>query len=52
MYARLVAQCQASGDPGKAQEALDADLYAPLAGWDAADRKLHAMIDAAAGRED
>jgi hypothetical protein len=44
VYAHLAAGC--AGDP-EARKRLDEDLYAPLGGWDNAERKLMALIAAA-----
>jgi hypothetical protein len=43
VYARLAAGC---GD-AKSRRELDEELYAPMGGWDAADRRLWTQIHAA-----
>jgi hypothetical protein len=51
VYARLVADCQRAEDPYKAREKLDEELYAPLGGWEAADRRLWAAVMSASEAE-
>jgi len=43
VYARLAAACPERAD----RERLDAELCAPLRGWDAVNRELMAMINSA-----
>ena len=45
VYARLAAACL----DGDARKALDEDLYAPLIGWEAAERNLWTAIMSPAG---
>jgi hypothetical protein len=47
VYARLLAACD---EKGRAE--LERELYAPLEGWDAAERNLWAAIDAAPDPDD